>query len=75
MTTTRRLASALSALAALAAAVAPPPIGPTEAIVFQDDFNSLDLTIWKHELTLSGEGNVSGVGKTRAQCILRVSGV
>jgi len=57
MTTTRRLASALSALAALAAAAAPPPIGPTEAIVFQDDFNSLDLTIWKHELTLSGEGN------------------
>jgi len=52
-------ALAASAVVSAALAAAPPPIGPNEKIVFQDDFSGplLDTSIWKHELTLSGEGN------------------
>jgi hypothetical protein len=28
-----------------------------ESIVFQDDFQEFDLSIWQHEITASGEGN------------------
>jgi hypothetical protein len=49
----------LLAAAALAAAAAPPPIGPNEAVIFSDHFDApgINMSIWKHELTLSGEGN------------------
>lgn len=38
-----------------AAAVAAP--GPGEVLIFDEEFNTFNLSIWKHELTLSGEGN------------------
>ena len=54
-----RLAAPFLAAAALAAAAAPPPIGPNEAVIFSDTFDGpgLNMSVWKHELTLSGEGN------------------
>lgn len=30
---------------------------PTDVLIFEDHFDTLNLSIWKHELTLSGEGN------------------
>jgi beta-glucanase (GH16 family) len=29
----------------------------TETLIFNDDFNKLDMSTWQHELTLSGGGN------------------
>lgn len=29
----------------------------TEVLIFEDNFTNLNLSLWKHELTLSGEGN------------------
>ncbi len=54
-----RLAAPVLAAAALAAAAAPPPIGPNEAVIFSDHFDGpgINMSIWKHELTLSGEGS------------------
>ena len=55
----RRAAPFLAAAAAVALAAAPPPIGPNEAVIFADNFDGpgINMTVWKHELTLSGEGN------------------
>ena len=38
---------------------APPAFGPApgEVLVFNDDFNALNLSVWKHEITLTGGGN------------------
>lgn len=51
--------AAVSAVLCLASAASPPPIGPNEAIIFADHFSGplLNTSVWKHELTLSGEGN------------------
>lgn len=32
-------------------------IANAEVLIFQDDFNEFDLSVWKHELTLGGGGN------------------
>jgi beta-glucanase (GH16 family) len=48
------LATLASLLAFSIARAAP---GPGEVLIFEDTFDSLNLTVWKHELTLSGEGN------------------
>lgn len=34
-----------------------PPRAAGEVLIFEDDFNVLNTSLWKHELTLSGEGN------------------
>jgi len=37
-----------------------PPTPPTTTgprLVFQDEFNRLDFSVWEHELTLAGDGN------------------
>lgn len=34
-----------------------PPTGPR--LIFQDEFNKLDFSVWEHELTLAGDGNGS----------------
>ena len=38
---------------------APPALGPApgEVLVFSDNFDSLNLSVWKHEITLTGGGN------------------
>ena len=28
-----------------------------ERLIFRDDFNTLDLNVWKHDITMSGGGN------------------
>jgi len=33
----------------------PPPQGPR--LIFNDEFNKLDYSVWEHELTLGGDGN------------------
>jgi beta-glucanase (GH16 family) len=33
----------------------PTPTGPR--MIFQDEFNKLDFSVWEHELTLAGDGN------------------
>ena len=40
-------------------APAPPAFGPApgEVLVFSDDFNALNFSVWKHEITLTGGGN------------------
>ena len=35
----------------------PVPRTPDEVLILEDNFDSFNLTLWKHELTLSGEGN------------------
>ena len=32
-------------------------VASAEKLIFQDDFNSLNLKTWEHELTLGGGGN------------------
>lgn len=53
-----RLFSAGAAIAALAigSGVQAAP-GPNEVLIFEDNFNNFNLSLWKHEITLSGEGN------------------
>lgn len=39
---------------------APPPPTPTPTgprMIFQDEFNKLDFSVWEHQLTLAGDGN------------------
>lgn len=50
-------APATSSPATVAPTVAPtqPPTGPR--LIFQDEFNKLDFSVWEHELTLAGDGN------------------
>ena len=33
------------------------PKSPFESLVLFDDFQTLNMSLWKHELTMSGEGN------------------
>jgi hypothetical protein len=49
--------SFLSPTPAGAAGAAPPPRAPGETLILEDDFDALNVSLWKHELTLSGEGN------------------
>lgn len=47
--------------AAVAAASSPvhvPRRTADEVLIFEDTFNILNLTVWKHELTLAGEGGL-----------------
>lgn len=46
--TMARVAGALAVLAVWAAA--------EDKLVFFDDFNQLDMRVWRHELTMSGGG-------------------
>jgi len=32
-------------------------LAKSESIIFQDDFDYFNLSIWKHEITMSGGGN------------------
>lgn len=38
---------------------APPSFGPApgEVLVFSDEFDALNMSVWKHEITLTGGGN------------------
>lgn len=49
------------AAAAAAASLARPALGKNvrdnEVLIFEDTFDKFNLSIWKHEITLSGEGN------------------
>ena len=44
-------------LFSVASVVSFPGPAANEVLIFEDDFNTFNLSLWKHELTLSGEGN------------------
>ena len=48
-------ASAVCIASAAGALLAP---GPGEVLIFEDTFDTFNLSLWKHELTLSGEGTL-----------------
>lgn len=35
----------------------PTPVSTGPRMIFQDEFNKLDFSVWEHELTLAGDGN------------------
>ena len=53
-------------------APAPPALGPApgEVLVFSDSFDVLNMSVWKHEITLTGGGNVRATMAAAASATL-----
>jgi beta-glucanase (GH16 family) len=50
-------AAAVAAAVSLLAPAARAAPGPGEVLILEDNFTVFNFTLWKHEITLSGEGN------------------